>query len=149
MRRKVLWILSVVSVLAAVAVLVGAYLFMDIFASESTMKFDKTVWMSAWQTPGVASNKSDERNQYPRKAMLNDLLEGPLLKPGTSKSTVIELLGQGKESHDGKVLSYLIGPSDLSIDFEHLVIEFDSDQRLTKHYQWAYDSPPPYPYDDG
>ncbi|MEZ5585267.1 MAG: hypothetical protein R3F37_23200 [Candidatus Competibacteraceae bacterium] len=42
--------------------------------------------------------------------MPGDLLEGPLLEPGMSKSAVMELLGSGKEFHNGKVSGYLTGP---------------------------------------
>jgi hypothetical protein len=144
MRLKGLGIVAVPAVLA----LVGAYLVLDIFASERTMQFDKALWVSAWQMPvsGAAGTRGEQ--QYPRKAMLKDLLDGPLLKPGMSKAAVIELLGSGQELHEGKVLSYLIGPSDWSVDFDNLVLEFDTSGSLVQHYLWAYDTPPPYPRGD-
>ncbi|MEE4379299.1 MAG: hypothetical protein V2J55_17570 [Candidatus Competibacteraceae bacterium] len=138
MRLKILKIAGVVTGLAVLS----AYLFLDIFASESAMKFDQAMWKSAWQTP-TSDSSGSEVKKYPRKAMLDDLMNGPLLAPGVSKSAVIELLGQGKTFYDGKVLSYLIGPSDWSVDFNNLVIEFDANERLAKRYLWAYDSPPP------
>ncbi len=103
----------------AVALLVGLVTFLVVTSRRDA--FDAELWQ--------AQRGKDERHN-PRGGMVVDLLQTHL-RVGMSRTEVRRLLGEPDQRH-GSSDVYELGVSPYGIDFEYLLIDYDSAGQVTQ-----------------
>jgi outer membrane protein assembly factor BamE (lipoprotein component of BamABCDE complex) len=111
MKRGVLF-----GVAAAIAVTAGFGGYM----SSTTTSFDAATWRA---------HRGASPTDNPRREMLGAMRD-EVLRPGRSRQEIVAILGE-PERRDGGADQYDMGPHRYGIDDETLIIEYDSEGRLS------------------